>query len=145
MSESSTPGPIVAPAGWYPHAGQQRYWNGTAWTNDFAPTAQTASLIYIAKAPPTTNGIATAGLTLGIVGVALAFVPFSELVFAWVPAVLAIIFGFVGLNRAKLLSGLNHGSALASVILGFVAVPLSFILFAILAAIGASIGSGTNA
>ncbi|MDZ4169065.1 MAG: DUF2510 domain-containing protein [Coriobacteriia bacterium] len=35
-----------APAGWYPdpeNPGQQRYWNGAAWTQDFAPTASIPS------------------------------------------------------------------------------------------------------
>jgi hypothetical protein len=34
------------PAGWYPQAdGQQRYWDGAAWTDNYAPAAATAAAV----------------------------------------------------------------------------------------------------
>jgi Protein of unknown function (DUF2510) len=41
MSENPAAPPFTAPAGWYPdpQAHGQRYWDGRAWTHNFAPFA----------------------------------------------------------------------------------------------------------
>ncbi len=41
MSENPAAPPFSAPAGWYPdpQAHGQRYWDGRAWTHNFAPFA----------------------------------------------------------------------------------------------------------
>jgi hypothetical protein len=59
---------------------------------------------YSAQPTGPRNGLGTAGLVLGIVGVVIAFVPFAVF-FIWPVPVLAIIFGVMGHNRA------NHGEA----------------------------------
>lgn len=71
---------------------------------------------YQASAP--TNGLATAGLTLGIIGVA------TGILFPWVFAlwsllsVLAIIFGAIGLSTAKKTGGVGKLAATWGLILG---------------------------
>ena len=81
---------------------------------------------------PTTNALALASLVLALVahGIALFFAvlgptpsPLGILVFAWlptiVPALLAIIFGFIGISTANRTGGLRHQVAVWGVILGF--------------------------
>jgi hypothetical protein len=85
------------------------------------------------QVPPTDagNGLATAGMVLGIV----AF-PMSLLycVPGFVPAILAIIFGFIA--RARVRRGqtsLGAGMAMAGIILGFSQIAISLIFFTIIA------------
>jgi hypothetical protein len=40
------------PPGWYPQSGQQRYWDGSAWTEHTAPTQQTLILNNVAAVAP---------------------------------------------------------------------------------------------
>ena len=49
MSEPSTP------AGWYPSAGGQRFWDGEQWTDQFAPTPPQA--VVAVREPFTTNHV----------------------------------------------------------------------------------------
>lgn len=74
--------------------------------------------------PPSNNGIAIAGLILGITGAALALIPLLGLFLCGLPALLAIIFGFVGLSHP---TGFRKKEAIWSVILGF-SPPVIFIL-----------------
>lgn len=62
---------------------------------------------------PQGNGLAVAGLVLGILGLVFCFVPF----FGWVLAILGIIFGAVGLNKANKV-GRGKGLAIAGLICG---------------------------
>jgi hypothetical protein len=64
-------------------------------------------------ATPQGNGLAVAGLVLGILGLVFCFVPF----FGWVLAILGIIFGAVGLNKANKV-GRGKGLAIAGLICG---------------------------
>lgn len=64
-----------------------------------------------------------ASLVLGLAGVPLCFL--------FVPSVLAVIFGFVGLNQIKTDSGQQgRGLAIAGIVLGFVM--LAFIVIALI-------------
>jgi hypothetical protein len=84
------------PAGWHddPFGRHElRYWNGAAWTNDVA----TAGRRFVDPAPtgpprPTTPGLAVASVALGVVSIALGWVPYVFVV-AVVCGVLAIAFG----------------------------------------------------
>ncbi|QOY37732.1 DUF4190 domain-containing protein [Anaerobacillus isosaccharinicus] len=68
------------------------------------------------------NGMATAGLVLGIIGVVLNFIPFLPYILGG----LAIIFGVVGMKKP-----IKKGVAKAGLILGIVTIALkiSFWLF----------------
>ena len=63
------------------------------------------------------NGIATAGMVCGIIGVVLFWLP----VIGWILAILAIIFGGVGISKANK-GAPNKGGAIAGVVLGVVSI-----------------------
>ena len=64
-------------------------------------------------ATPQGNGLAVAGLVLGILGLVFCFVPF----FGWVLAILGIIFGAVGISKANKV-GRGKGMAIAGLVCG---------------------------
>ncbi len=71
-------------------------------------------------APNPNNGMAVAALVLGI----LTFVCLGP-----IAGILAIIFGFLGMKKAKEIGGTGKGMALAGLILGAVGTVLSVIVF----------------
>jgi hypothetical protein len=71
------------------------------------------------------NGLAVAGLVIGIIAVVLCFVPFLN----WVLGILGIIFGGVGLSKANRIGGKNKGMAIAGLILGVVGLVLGTVIF----------------
>lgn len=78
------------------------------------------------------NGLAVAGFVLGVVAVALAAVPAPVLWFmGLVPAVLAVVFGAVGVATAKRNGGLYRGFAVWSVALGALAIVGPWLLVAL--------------
>ncbi len=93
----------------------------------YAPQSQ---VIYQQVVRPPSNGLAVAALVLGIVGITVGIwsvVPFLGLiaaVFAFVPSVLAVIFGIVGWQKAGRIGGVGRGQALTGLILGGVTVAL---------------------
>lgn len=96
------------PAGWYPdpeYPGQQRYWDGSAWTVNRAP-AQTpvapspASTDVPASRPPGDSTIAILGLVFAIFGFVLGVLPFAAW-FAWLLFVPALIIAIRVLVKGK--------------------------------------------
>jgi len=65
------------------------------------------------------NGMGTASMVLGIIGLVLAFIPFLGL-FSWVLAPLAIIFGLIGISKGNA----PKGQAIAGLATGGVALAL---------------------
>lgn len=121
--------------GWYPDPDGkpcERFWNGNEWTSDTRPlsagqqvtgvsaTLGTPVVMNVVQQGPK-NGIGNAALWMGILGL---------LIFPVVFSVLAIIFGFIGVGRAGRGEATNKGVALAGLILGFIGLPLSIILWA---------------
>lgn len=74
--------------------------------------------------PRPRNGMGTAALVLGIIGVAL----FWTISIAIVLGILAIIFGGVGMARARQGIATNRGPALTGLVLGIVALLAPFLL-----------------
>ncbi|MEZ4366042.1 MAG: DUF4190 domain-containing protein [Kofleriaceae bacterium] len=66
-----------------------------------------------AAPPPSGNGMAVAGLVLGICATVLFWVPLLN----WVLGILGIVFGGLGISRSKA-SGKGKGMATAGLILG---------------------------
>ncbi len=125
--------PSPTSSGWYNDpAGrfEYRYHNGAMWTSDVAsngqryvdPVAPGGGPPIPYSTPPgqvrsgNTNGIAVAALVCGIVSVALGWIPVLFAIGA-VLAVLAIIFGIVGLRRART-SGHRKGFAVTGLVTG---------------------------
>lgn len=71
------------------------------------------------------NGMGTAGLVLGIIGVVLCWNPLG-----FVLGILAIIFGSIGRGRAGRGEATNRSSATAGLVLGIVAIALLLLLLA---------------
>lgn len=99
----------------------------------------------VVKAP--SNGMAVASLILGIIAIAVGIwspIPFVGIVtafLAFLPAVLAVIFGHVGLSAVQKV-GVGKGQALTGLILGYVTLALiilvTFFWFSAMAVSGAS-------
>ncbi|HMG28909.1 MAG TPA: septum formation family protein [Jiangellaceae bacterium] len=130
-------GDQTPPAGWYPDegvdapAGQQRYWDGSAWTE--RTTAPTGPAYQAAVPQAPRNGLGIAALILGIVGVVIGIIPF----FFWVAGILGVIgliLGFVGRGRAKRGEATNGTMALWGIITSAVAVVVSIVGLVILIA-----------
>lgn len=112
-----TPAPHAVPAGWHlDHAsGRQRWWDGTKWTENFAPAAGAQS--------SENNGFATAALVLGILGFLLTPIPFFIGLFLGGPLdILGIIFGIIGIMKAN-----RIGKGSAASIWGLVLSALAFV------------------
>jgi hypothetical protein len=134
---ASMTGDQTPPAGWYPDervdapAGQQRYWDGSAWTEHI--TAQTGPAYPVAVQQAPRNGLGIAALILGIVGVVIGIIPF----FFWVAGILGVIgliLGFVGRGRVKRGEASNGTMALWGIITSAVAVVVSIVGLVILIA-----------
>lgn len=81
------------------------------------------------------NGLGTAGLVLGIIGVIPCF---------WgVLSILAIIFGAIGLNKVNKGLATNKGAALTGLVLGVVGIIL-FIIFLALGVVSSLMSSVTG-
>jgi hypothetical protein len=100
--------------------------------SDSQPDSSTQhQVIYqqVVKAP--SNGMAIAALVLGIVAIVTGVwipIPILGLVMmflAFAPAVLAVIFGHVGIRNAGRLGGLGRGAALTGLVLGYVTLAIS--------------------
>jgi hypothetical protein len=118
------PLPIATPPGWYydPAHQRQRWWDGIQWAffDDTAPAPPVAA--FPAPPPVRSNGIATASLVLGIVGLLLCTTV--------LPSILAVIFGIVGVRRARERQDAGRGNAIAGIVLGSVALLFAFAVVA---------------
>ncbi|HEY0373223.1 MAG TPA: DUF2510 domain-containing protein [Amnibacterium sp.] len=131
-------------AGWYPdpeRVASTRFWDGTAWTEHvkgaparFAPPAPGVRPVapppgaaYSATLPrlaPRSNGMASAGLTFGIVSL-LANV-------LLVPTVLGIVFGAIGIARAPRRGGVGQARAIVGIVLSAVGIIAAGVQLAVL-------------
>ncbi|WP_084697373.1 DUF4190 domain-containing protein [Glaciibacter superstes] len=98
------------------------------------PTAY--QVVYQQVVRPPSNGMAVAALICGILGV-LPALTIILIFLSPIPAILAIIFGFVGLNTSKRVNGLGRGMALWGICLGFTPLVLGMLVL-ILSAIGSA-------
>ena len=123
MSEGFPPPPPGAPPPGYgppPQGGPPAYGSPPS----YYPQPQ-----YGIVAPPS-NGIGTAAGVLGIIAIILSFVPYID--FAGVLlGILAIIFGAVGMGRAKRMGGHGRGMAVTGLVLGIISVALFVILLVV--------------
>jgi uncharacterized membrane protein len=90
-------------------------------------------IIYQQVIKPPTNGMAITSLVPGIVAIVTGiWIPIPILglfmmFLAFLPAVLAVIFGHVGLRSATRLGGIGRGVSLTRLILGYVTLGISVI------------------
>jgi Protein of unknown function (DUF2510) len=130
----NNPGWYNDPAGRF----EYRYHNGALWTSDVAshgqryvdpmapgggppvPHSQPPGYAAASESGSSRNGIAVAAMVCGIVSVALGWIPVLFVIGA-VLAVLAIIFGIVGIGRART-TGRRKGFAITGLVMGSVGV-----------------------
>lgn len=117
--------PSATPAGWFPDPldrYEHRYFNGATWTADVSNLGQ--RLVdplgtgpgYSRAGPQAGNGIATAALTCGIVGMLIAWIPFIVII-GIVLGILALVFGIKGLRRSESI-GSGRGPAIVGIVTG---------------------------
>jgi hypothetical protein len=100
---------------------------------------QPTQYVYVQQAPkPASNGLAVAGMVLGIVGTVCSLIPFVGVFLCWLPALLGIIFGFIGLGTAKRAGGFRRTEAITAIVCGFLPIPIILFGVMILAGLGAS-------
>jgi hypothetical protein len=140
------PLPTATPPGWYPEppTGRQRWWDGIQWafyppeghetgaarpsgSTGPTPTNPYAGVVYPTRYQHPTNGLATASLVLGIIGVVMCTLI--------VPSVLAVVFGIIGVRMANQRGGEGKGKAIWGLILG------GLVVFVLAVALVVSLGS----
>jgi len=101
-----------APAGWYADPTgryEHRYYNGRSWTADvssggqrFVDRSGLEPTVGVSddEPHPAGNGMGTAAMVLGIVAISTSWMPFV-VVPAVIAALLALVFGWIGLRRAR--------------------------------------------
>ncbi|GAB3221582.1 hypothetical protein GCM10027447_07370 [Glycomyces halotolerans] len=90
-------------------------------------------------APQPKNGLGTAGMVVGIIGIVLAWCGIVGIVLA----VLAVSFGGVGVARANRGEATNKGMALTGVILGAITLALAILAWIWWGAVGLTASSTT--
>lgn len=84
-------------------------------------------LHYAAPSAPPKNSLATASLTIGVIGLVLTLVPlFIGVFLGGILNILAFIFGIVGAVRSGTVGGLGKGAAITGIVLSCVAFVLMF-------------------
>ena len=91
------------------------------------PSVQAGTTNVIHVQMKTINNAATAGFVLGLIGAgttmfAVVLDEFDLCLFAWLPALLAIVFGHIGANDAT--TGVGRISAITGYVLGYVILSL---------------------
>ena len=129
------------PPGWYPDPMQRfefRFHNGTVWTGDVSSNGvryvdplgvDPGPAVGGTPARAARSGLATASMTLGIIAVTIAWLPFIVALGA-ICAVLAIVFGGISLARTRGESRRSHrarGFAIVGLTTGSLAVALSVV------------------
>jgi hypothetical protein len=109
----------------------------------YAPAyvAPAAAPIGYGSYPAPRNGLGTAALVLGIIGVVLCWVPFT----GWALNILAIIFGAVGRKRAADGLATNKSSAVAGLVLGVVGLGVWIVIIVMFVSAVGTIGVGVGA
>ena len=148
---------MSTPAGWYPQPdGQQRYWDGDQWTENFAPGAApvTTPTTGGESARPSSesepviptserltpapygvgspvmakgsNGLAVAGFVLALLGALSSFIPIVNIGGDFL-AFLGLVFGIIGLVQSGK-RGAGKGLSLAAIILAVAAFVISIVV-----------------
>jgi Protein of unknown function (DUF2510) len=105
---------------------EYRYFNGVQWTSDVSINGQRyvdapmSSIAPVSPTPRPRRGQAIASFIIGMSAVALGWVPFV-FVLAALAAVVALVFGILGLNVSRHNDGYGRGFAIAGIVLAPIA------------------------
>ena len=125
----SAPLPAYPPSAGHPAVAYPSNGDAPGYGQPFPPGSQSAR-----------NGMGTAALVLGIVGVVLSWTVYLGVV----AGILAIVFGAIGLGRVRRGEATNRGAAKAGLILGIVAVALLMLLVVVGLGMYSTSGVGTS-
>jgi hypothetical protein len=108
---------------------------------------------YVQIQKPPSNGLAITSMILGIVAIVIgiwALIPFLGLfaaVTGFLPAVVAVILGHIGLARARQMNSTGRGQAMAGLVTGYITLGIIVLTtaFWLLFVVGASAVSSVNA
>ncbi len=78
--------------------------------------------------PPQSNGMATVGLVLGILGFILSWIPLIGIWIGWILGILAIIFSGIGIARAGQ-TNMGKVAAIIGLVLGILTIIFKSIPF----------------
>jgi hypothetical protein len=109
----SAPLPEYPPSAGYPPVPYPSNGHAPGYGQPFPPGHQSAR-----------NGMGTAALVLGIIGVVLSWTVYP----GFILGILAIVFGAIGLGRVRRGEATNRGAARAGLVLGIVALALLMLL-----------------
>lgn len=84
---------------------------------------------YAAPQPPKSNGLATAGLVLGILAIVVSFIPILNVI-VWPLAILGLIFGGIGLAKSGKV-GKGKGPSITALITSILAIVMFFVMNAL--------------
>ena len=88
-----------------------------------APAAPAQAYPYSTPGAIVSNGMATTGGVLGIVGFVLSWIPLLGILVGLVIGILAIVFGSIGISRSGRLPGaVGRGMAITGLVLGILTV-----------------------
>jgi hypothetical protein len=104
--------------------------NGPPPPPPFAPPPPPYPGTFIVAATPG-NGVGVASGVLGIVGLVLSFIPVLDFV-GVVLAILAVILGAVGIQRANAADGAGKGMAVTGLVCGLVALAIGLLFIAVI-------------
>lgn len=146
----------LPPANWYPDPevpGQQRYWDGTQWTEHRAPLAGSPAVSgqqqagwdpdrpagsTVPQQARSTNGLAVAAMIIALVSLPLAIVLIGGL-----GGVLAVILGIVALRQVATREGQGgRGMAITGVVVGALAIAAAIVLAVVYAEFGSMFEDG---
>lgn len=148
----------LPPANWYPDPevpGQQRYWDGTRWTEHrasmggqqpaasaddvTAPQPAWDTTAQPGGAPVKTNGLAIASLVIAILSFVTAFVAIGAL-----GGALAVVLGIVALRQVSSSAGTQtgRGVAIGGIAVGGVSILIGVVVFAFFAAVTSAVQEG---
>jgi hypothetical protein len=68
------------------------------------------------------NGLGTAGLVCGILGLVFSVIPIIGFIPGWPLAILGVVFSGIGLARATKRMASNRGTAIGGLVCGFIAI-----------------------
>jgi hypothetical protein len=103
--------------------------NGPPPPPPFAPPPPPYPGTFIVAATPG-NGVGVASGVLGIVGLVLSFIPVLDFI-GVVLAILAVILGAVGIQRANAANGAGKGMAVTGLVCGLVALAIGLLFIAV--------------
>lgn len=92
--------------------------------------------VYTVPQPYPQNGLAIAGLVLGIIAMVIAMIPFVGIFFIWPASILAIIFGAIGHSKASQGLSTKKRESIVGWILGITSIVIAPFMFWLFLAIG---------